>query len=47
LIKGHSEPVVALKDEGAQICLIKEELVKDWHLPSIGTVKICGVFGNR
>jgi len=28
LIEGHSEPVTALKDKGAQICLIREDFVR-------------------
>jgi len=45
-IEGHSEPVVALKDKGSEICLIKKDLVRDWDLPSIGMVKIRGAFGE-
>jgi len=48
LIEGHSEPVTALKDKGAEICLIREDFVRGWETTStpIGRVKIRGVFGE-
>jgi len=46
LIEDHSKPVVALRDLGAEICLIKEERVRDRDLPSIGMLKVRGVLGE-
>ena len=39
-IEGMSEPVVALKDSGAQICLVKLDLSSDLNLPKLGTIAI-------
>ena len=45
-IEGMSEPVVALKDSGAQISLVKLDLISDLNLPELGTIAIKGVVGD-
>ena len=45
-IEGMSEPVVALRDSGAQISLIKLDLISDRNLPKLGTIAIRGVVGD-
>jgi len=45
-IKGMSEPVVALKDSGAQISLVKVDLISDLNLPKLGFIAIRGVIGD-
>jgi len=48
LIEGHSKPVTALKDQGAEICLIRENFVRGWETSSapISSVRIRGVLGE-
>lgn len=45
-IETSPEPVVALKDLGAEVSLINEVLKKDLNLPAVGAVFIRGVFGE-
>ena len=41
--EGHQGVVTALKDPGAEISLVKAELVQDKNLPSVGSVVIQGI----
>jgi len=45
-IEGHEGVVTALKDQGAEISLVKVELVQDKNLPPAGSVVIRGVIGE-
>jgi len=42
-IEGHEGVVTALKDLGAEISLVKAELVQDKNLPPVGSVVITGI----
>jgi len=48
LIEGHPRPITALKDKGAEICLIREDIISDWETSPtpVGSVKIRGIFGE-
>ena len=48
LIEGHPKPITALKDKGAEICLIREDIVRNWETSPtpVGSVKIRGIFGE-
>ena len=37
-IQGRSEPLKSQKDNGAQICLIKQKLIRDLDIPTPGVV---------
>jgi len=45
-IEGHEGVVTALKDPGAEISLVKAELVQDKNLPPAGSLVIRGVIGE-
>lgn len=45
-LQGIEHPVVALKDNGAEISLIKENLVSQLNLPKLGTIVVRGVVGD-
>ena len=45
-VENMSQPVVALKDSGAQISLVKQSLVGDLDLPKLGVVSVRGVVGQ-
>ena len=45
-IEGHVGVVTALKDPGAEISLVRAELVQDKNLPSVGSVVIRGILGE-
>jgi len=45
-IQWHSEPFKSLKDSGAQISLIKQELIQDLKNPCLGTILVKGVVGR-
>ena len=46
LIEGHPKPITALKNKGAEIYLIREDIVRNWETSPtpIGSVKIRGIF---
>ena len=48
MIEGHPRPITALKDKGAEICLIREDIISDWETSPtpVGSVKIRGIFGE-
>ena len=39
MLEGQEEPVVALKDSGAEISLIHQDLIKDRDVPTLGIIK--------
>ena len=45
IIEKLPNPALALKDMGAEVSLIKEDLIRDLDLPSVGTLSIKGVLG--
>ena len=45
-IEGHEGMVSALKDPGAEISLVKAELVQDTNLPPAGSLLTRGVIGE-
>ena len=40
MLEGQEEPVVALKDSGAEISLIHQDLIKDRDVPMLGIINI-------
>jgi len=42
----RNEPITCLEDNGAQISVIKEELIEDLDLPAVGTITIKGIVGQ-
>ena len=46
MLEGQEEPVVALKDSGAEISLIHQDLIKDRDVPTLGIINIRGVVGT-
>ena len=46
MLEGQAELVVALKDSGAEISLIHQDLIKDRDVPTLGVINIRGVVGT-
>lgn len=44
--EGLPQPITALRDLGAEVSLIKAELIKDLDLPILGKISIRGIFGE-
>jgi transposase InsO family protein len=44
-IQGVHKSVKGLEDSGAQICVIRSDIVKDVDVERVGTVKLRGIFG--
>jgi len=45
-IDGKSEPVMALADSGSQIPVIRRETVAQLKVPTLGRIKVQGIFGD-
>ena len=46
-LQGHAGVFSALKDIGAEVSLIKNDLVEGLDLPYVGSVMIRGIWGSR
>ena len=45
-IDGKSEPVLAMADSGSQIPVIRRETIAQLNVPTLGQIKIQGIFGD-